>query len=194
MNKIIIAVIVAFVAGTFTTGTLVSAAPGDQGQPFEALWDAIRDLQNRVSTLETSDTSALSCENQFAIKRVTDEFEVDEECLRGYDLGIELSPCPILSRSESRVCEVVITNFGPDDATDVSFTFTDDFSALVSNNCVSPCFVGDIPIGGTQFFPLELISVHPTAPSTGLTVEVEDTHPLSNTINNKSEQFVNIGP
>jgi len=33
----ILGLILAFIAGTLTTGTLVSAAPGEQGQPFQAL-------------------------------------------------------------------------------------------------------------------------------------------------------------
>jgi len=40
-----------FVVGTLVTGTVAYAAEKPNGQPFQALWDAIADLQNQIDTI-----------------------------------------------------------------------------------------------------------------------------------------------
>jgi len=54
-SKTIIAglIVIAFVAGSITTGTMAFAAPGDQGKPFEALQAAIDDLQTQIDSITT---------------------------------------------------------------------------------------------------------------------------------------------
>jgi len=47
----IILIAAAFVAGSMMTGTIAFAAPGDKGQPFEALQAAIEDLQTQIDNI-----------------------------------------------------------------------------------------------------------------------------------------------
>ena len=43
-------IVLAFVVGSILTGSLAYAVPN--GQPFQALWDAIDDLQGQIDTIE----------------------------------------------------------------------------------------------------------------------------------------------
>lgn len=57
MNKTIFAfsIIIAFVAGTLVSGTLVFADKEDKkGKPFQAIWAAISQLQAQINDLESS--------------------------------------------------------------------------------------------------------------------------------------------
>ena len=54
MSKTIIAglVVVAFVAGSIMTGTMVYASGDKNGKPFEALWDAVHALEAAVEEID----------------------------------------------------------------------------------------------------------------------------------------------
>ena len=45
-----LSIVLAFVAGSILTGSMAYAVPN--GQPFQALWDAITDLQGQIDTIE----------------------------------------------------------------------------------------------------------------------------------------------
>ena len=54
MKKTILILVIAaaFVAGTITTGTLAYASGDKNGKPFEAIWDAIHNLEIGLAEIE----------------------------------------------------------------------------------------------------------------------------------------------
>jgi len=83
MGKIIIilAIALAFVAGTMVTGTMANAASNAQGQPFQALQEQVEDLQSQIDTSDFNvdsffdvffeiDVSSQQCPNPNEIPKI----------------------------------------------------------------------------------------------------------------------------
>ncbi|AFS82968.1 hypothetical protein NSED_05830 [Candidatus Nitrosopumilus sediminis] len=176
-------IIVSFFAGTIATGSIAFATEEQKGQPFEAIWDAIHNLQDRVFALENNHPPAISCENQLSLAKVSD-FQVSEECITGYDLVVSIDGPDKVLRGETGTYTVSVTNNGPENVSDVTvllsfdsngFYFSDvpDFCELGWTFSMRNCTFGELNADQTSSFTFDLTNSQ--GDITYLTVQVSDT-------------------
>jgi len=84
-------VAIAFVAGSITIGTMVYASGDKNGKPFEAIWDAITELQNdfddlfeQLTTLEdkvdSMESNPINCNNEYILDGNFPDFDLSPIC------------------------------------------------------------------------------------------------------------------